>query len=317
MKKLLLLLLLLIIPINTVSAKEEINVYVFYGDGCSFCEKLLSYMSTLENDDEYNDKYELVAYEVWHDSENIKLKNEVGKYFNYESNGVPFYIIGENYFVGYSSDNNEKIKNTIISEYNKQNYIDVVDKVIKDNKLNPHPKQKTSYIVDITDEYNTIQNPPTAKTDEEIIEEEFNKFIYNLNIGGKDIFDSIDLDNKNLEANIKEYLKKIDITTTNTKIKKISNDKYKLVTVISAEGDTWEISGIKVEFTYEKGQKGFVITNTNLFDFVGTKNVLKLVKWILIIVFGSITVISIIIITIVIISTRKKKTNVDENIITE
>lgn len=309
MKKIIIGLMLLLFPFVTVEAQEEINVYVFYGNGCTYCERLLTFMNHLDKDDEYNSKYELVAYEVWSDSENIKLKNAVGEYFEYDSSGVPFYIIGEKYFVGYSEEYDEKIKNTIDFEYNNKEYKDIVAKIIKDNNLSPNERKKTTYTVDTTYEENTIERPSTVKSNEELIEDNFNDFIYDLNEGGKEIFNSIDIGNDELEKNIRKYIKKINVATSNTIVKEISKDKYLLKTTINAEGDNWSISGIRVEFTYEKRDKGFVITKTNLFDYIGTENIFKLIKWIFMIVIAIILVIVGIIVLALYGSKRSKKNN--------
>ena len=71
MKKLLSVLifsLFAILPFVKVSAKEPVNVYLFYGDGCPHCENAMKFFSSIE--EEYGDKFNLIKYETWNDRRN-------------------------------------------------------------------------------------------------------------------------------------------------------------------------------------------------------------------------------------------------------
>ena len=130
MKKLkwLLLILLVIIPINTFAISEtytdmihdivdkkvesdKINIYFFRGEGCPHCADEEKWFKTLEK--EYKDKINIYEFEVWHNEENAELLDKVKKEMGSKATGVPFTVIGDEYFVGFSTVIKSKIENTV------------------------------------------------------------------------------------------------------------------------------------------------------------------------------------------------------------
>ena len=102
MKKLrIIIITLLMLFIPTLVSANEINVYVFYGQGCPHCEDLEKYLDELSQDDNYKDKFNVVKYETWYEPDNKTLMNKVSDYLNANATGVPFYIIGDFYKVGF------------------------------------------------------------------------------------------------------------------------------------------------------------------------------------------------------------------------
>ena len=132
--KVLMIMVLVVFPVLTVNAKttkkaskEPINFYIFYGSTCGYCQKLHNYTATLEKDKTMNSKFRIVDYEVWGDKDNNALMTKVGNYFNFDVDGVPFYVIGDQYFTGFSEESSpEKIVKAINEEYEDSNYVDVV-----------------------------------------------------------------------------------------------------------------------------------------------------------------------------------------------
>ncbi|MBQ2640255.1 MAG: hypothetical protein IJF92_05820 [Bacilli bacterium] len=129
-KKLLLVLslLLLLIPINSLALskdykdvvssitnenieKDKVNIYLFRGEGCPHCKEEEIWLSKIKNI--YKDKINIYDYEVWHNKDNALLMKEVGKKFNYNVKGVPFTIIGDKYYVGFSETIKSDIKSRI------------------------------------------------------------------------------------------------------------------------------------------------------------------------------------------------------------
>lgn len=139
MKKIRLLLigLLLLVPFmvfqTTAYAKEnkKINVYIFRGEGCPHCEEAIEWFeNTLNNDKDYSEKYELVKYEVWYDEKNSELMGDVAEELGTEASGVPFIVIGDKYFSGFSStESPAEIKAAIDEYYNSSDYQDIVKTV--------------------------------------------------------------------------------------------------------------------------------------------------------------------------------------------
>lgn len=132
--KVLMIMILVAFPFVTVNAKttkkaekDPINFYIFYGSTCGYCQKLHNYTATLEKDKTINSKFRIVDYEVWGDKDNSELMTKVGNYFNFDVDGVPFYVIGDQYFTGFSEETSpEKIVKAINEEYSASDYVDVV-----------------------------------------------------------------------------------------------------------------------------------------------------------------------------------------------
>ena len=82
-------------------SKDKTNVYFFWGDGCGYCEKEMQFWNKIQN--EYGDLYNLYALEVWSDEKHSQLLEEVGETLNKEITGVPFTIIGDETFSGFSA----------------------------------------------------------------------------------------------------------------------------------------------------------------------------------------------------------------------
>lgn len=124
--------IMLLIPFAVrADEKEKINVYLFRGEGCPHCEEALEWFdNTLSKDEEYSKYYELVQYEVWYDEDNAKLMENVAKALDTEANGVPFIVIGEKHFSGFSaSQSPDQIKEAIKSAYDNKDYVDMVESV--------------------------------------------------------------------------------------------------------------------------------------------------------------------------------------------
>ena len=132
MKKIKLVLLMLvagiIFPLGIEAASRK-NVYIFKGDGCPHCEEALEFFQNLINDEEYTDKFDLVEYEVWNNSDNRAFANAVAEELGEEMTGVPYIIIGENSHSGFSSSLGDKIKEEILDYYNDDDATSVVEKL--------------------------------------------------------------------------------------------------------------------------------------------------------------------------------------------
>lgn len=118
-------------------AESKVNVYLFRGEGCPHCEEAIEWFdNTLSVDEEYSNYYNLVKYEVWYDQDNSELMSQVAEALNTEASGVPFIVIGDKYFSGFSATSSpDKIKEAIKEQYNNENYQDVVELVKKGKKI--------------------------------------------------------------------------------------------------------------------------------------------------------------------------------------
>jgi thiol-disulfide isomerase/thioredoxin len=96
---------------NTDIASGKINVYFFHGDGCPHCAAEEKWFATLN--DKYGDDINIVSFEVWHNDTNAKYLDSVKKEFNYTANIVPYTVVGDSCFSGYSDTIASKIDNKI------------------------------------------------------------------------------------------------------------------------------------------------------------------------------------------------------------
>jgi hypothetical protein len=70
-------------------------------------------------------------YEVWNDSNNKELYDRVKTYFKLKTNGVPFIVIGDDYYMGYTSSMNQDIESAIEKEYSKKDRFNILEEASK------------------------------------------------------------------------------------------------------------------------------------------------------------------------------------------
>ena len=105
---------------------DQITIYMFRGKGCGYCKKFLTYINSIV--DEYGKYFKVQTYEVWYDKDNAELMKEVAGFLNESAEGVPFVIIGDKTFNGYTESYNEDIKDAIKKLYDtkKEDRYDVM-----------------------------------------------------------------------------------------------------------------------------------------------------------------------------------------------
>lgn len=135
-----LLFLLLFIPFLVFGSEKDLNIYLFYGDGCPHCKEEEKWFESYLKK---NDYIKIHRYEVWYNKENQEKYSKVHDILNDTSIGIPYLIIGETVISGFDEEiTPERIKNAV--EYYKNiNYKDKVgiylgvveDKNEEDNKI--------------------------------------------------------------------------------------------------------------------------------------------------------------------------------------
>jgi glutaredoxin len=120
----------------TVTNHEKVTIYVFRGHGCSHCYGLLNYL--YGNMSKYTDYINVVAYEVWNNTDNQTLMNAVASARNETVQGVPYIVVGSNYSKnGYgSTTDGDEIINKALEEYKNDSYKDIVASTLKTTKAN-------------------------------------------------------------------------------------------------------------------------------------------------------------------------------------
>lgn len=112
---------------NYSDSEDKVTIYLFYGDGCSHCHEFLTFISSIV--DEYGEYFELKAYETWSNTDNANLMKKVAKVTNVSADGVPYFIIGEKAYAGYSASYDEEIISGIVDLYNSEDRYDVMDHI--------------------------------------------------------------------------------------------------------------------------------------------------------------------------------------------
>ena len=114
----LLMLTALVIPF-AVNAEEnnEVNLYFFRGEGCPHCEEAEEWFAAIE--EEYGSKFNVVDYETWYNEENQELMKRVADARGEEANGVPYIIIGNQSWNGFTESYESEMISKIESEYAK------------------------------------------------------------------------------------------------------------------------------------------------------------------------------------------------------
>ena len=121
---------------------DAITIYMFRGKGCGYCRAYLQFMNSIA--EEYGKYFKMETYEVWNDSNNSTLLGEVSEYLGQSATGVPYIIIGDKVFGGYTEAYNDSIKEAITDLYKtkaKKRY-DVFTEMKK------HPKKNSTSITD-------------------------------------------------------------------------------------------------------------------------------------------------------------------------
>ena len=100
---------------NYKESSDAITIYLFRGKGCGYCRAFLEFLNSITT--EYGKYFKLVSYEVWNNSDNAKLMDDVSNYLEKPASGVPYIIIGDKVFAGYADSYNDQIKEAITDLY--------------------------------------------------------------------------------------------------------------------------------------------------------------------------------------------------------
>ena len=118
-----LLFLVLFTPCIIFGSEKDLNIYLFYGDGCPHCAEEEEWFKTYLDK---NKNIKIHRYEVWYNKDNQEKYSKVHEILNDKSNGIPYLIIGETVISGFDKElTPERIKNAV-EYYSNINYKDKV-----------------------------------------------------------------------------------------------------------------------------------------------------------------------------------------------
>lgn len=132
-KNIVFLLVIYLSFISFVFADEKnlVNIYLFYSDTCPHCESEQKLLNELKN--KY-DNIRIYKYEVGND-ENSKLLENVAMLFDTRVTGVPFTVVGDKVYKGFSYENSKSKFMATIEYYSDNGYKDLVGEYIGNIEL--------------------------------------------------------------------------------------------------------------------------------------------------------------------------------------
>ncbi len=148
MKKIMMIItcLLVFLTPNIVKAEnDEITVYIFYGNGCPHCHAAFEFFDSIE--EEYGKYFKLEKFETWGNKRNNKLMKQIYDKLGPSDQklGVPYIIIGEDTFLGYSESFDDEIIKAIVDNYNSDTYEDVAKPYVEQAKKDTYMFYGTLY----------------------------------------------------------------------------------------------------------------------------------------------------------------------------
>lgn len=121
----------LFIPSVNALEKNLVNIYVFYSDTCPHCASEKELLNELE--DKY-DNIKIYKYEVNTDN-NMELFVNVAELLDTKVTGVPFTVIGDKVYKGFSYENSKVKFMGTIEYYSNNGYKDIVGEYIGNVEL--------------------------------------------------------------------------------------------------------------------------------------------------------------------------------------
>lgn len=135
MKKLRLLIVLFVllcIPSLIKADEKEIRLYLFHQSTCPHCKEEIKFLESIKKD---YPNVDMVFYEIDTNVMNYNFYKKVKEATKISSNGVPFTIIGTDYYVGFGDGDGEAIVNSINKFLKSDKYIDVISKIKNDEDI--------------------------------------------------------------------------------------------------------------------------------------------------------------------------------------
>lgn len=106
---------------------NPVNAYFFYSINCPHCANESVFLNKMIN--KYSN-LRVYPYEIYYNRDNSKKMQEVAKYLDTEVFGVPFLVIGDSHFVGFSEEYSPVEIEAEIKRYSLIKYEDEVAKIL-------------------------------------------------------------------------------------------------------------------------------------------------------------------------------------------
>jgi glutaredoxin len=121
--------IILILPFSVRAEQNEVRLYLFHKESCRHCKEEIKFLDSIKDD---YPNLDIVMYEIEKNEMNYNFYLKVIDKTGLNVNGVPFAIIGTDYYVGYSDSIGKSIKESI-EKFSEIDSIDVIS-YVKDEK---------------------------------------------------------------------------------------------------------------------------------------------------------------------------------------
>ena len=157
--KIIVFIIAFIIGLSNINAEEKnlVNIYLFHSNTCPHCKEEIKVLEELQK--EYSN-IKIYKYEI-SSRDNINLLDEIASIYDINIKGVPFTVIGDKYFIGFSHDNSKATFIAAIDYFSDNGYKDRVGEHIgniplpsyevKEEKqdIDDYTEERTSYKISI------------------------------------------------------------------------------------------------------------------------------------------------------------------------
>ncbi|NCU37573.1 hypothetical protein EOL96_00715 [Candidatus Saccharibacteria bacterium] len=102
-----------IAPIGNAQAVDDarpVNIYMFWGEGCPHCASAKQVLDPYADSRSY---VTFLKYEVYYNIDSQKKMRAVGEALNVDASGVPFIIVGDTPYIGFSNTIGSEIKERV------------------------------------------------------------------------------------------------------------------------------------------------------------------------------------------------------------
>lgn len=128
-----LILVISLLVSHSVLASSDVNAYLFYGEGCPHCAKERIFLDQLKT------KYpnlNITEYEIYFNKENNALFQKIATQLHTQSGGVPFLVIGDEPYIGFSETlTTKEVENKVIA----CSQTECIDIVAESGKIDEEP----------------------------------------------------------------------------------------------------------------------------------------------------------------------------------
>ena len=137
----------LAVPFKT-NAATPVTIYFFRGETCSFCAAAESFFDSLKEDDEYKDLFVVKDFEVWNNQDNADFAEEVADVMGDTLEGVPYIVIGDETWSGYTDAYDDAIKAKIKEIAEDEDFVDPLAEMVANYEANI-PEEDNSSLISI------------------------------------------------------------------------------------------------------------------------------------------------------------------------